>query len=88
MFFPVVYFAFSIWSVVQQQHGVKKVTRATRTLVPVCTIFNRTRLVVNGFRLLGGPFLAGGHDTGTLCTMTLGVVVLAVSIVCYAGYTL
>ena len=29
-------------------------------------ILTRSRFVVNGFRLLGGPFFAGGHDTGTL----------------------
>ena len=53
--------------VVQQQHTVQKSTRATRTLVRARTILARTTgFVVKGFRLLGGPFFAGGHDTGTL----------------------
>ena len=53
--------------VVQQQHTVQKSTRATRTLVRARTILARTTgFVVKGFRLLGGPFLGGRHDTGTL----------------------
>ena len=47
--------------VVQQQHEVKKIDTCdlnTRGRA----IFTRTRSVVNGFGLLGGPFFGHGHD--------------------------
>ena len=34
-------------------------------------ISSRIRSVVNGFRLIGGPFFAGAHDTGTLLVWSL-----------------
>ena len=41
-------------------------------------ILDRTRFVVNGFRILGGPFFAGGHRQGHYGS--LGVVALVVSV--------
>ena len=49
----------------QQQHEVKTINTCDSD-TRARAISTRTRFVVNRFRLIGDPFFAGGHDTGTL----------------------